>query len=213
MGAREPASFDGLVIPFYGSREPRIFEIERRCMDRDGKVVDFLNDILPAGRVLDVGAGDGFTAERLSRPDRVVVALEPDPGMVATRRRLIWASGVAESIPFHDGSFDAAYATWAFFLSGVEPRRQETGLTEVERVVVPGGPIVVVDNAGDDEFCALSDRPLADDGAWWTERGFERHVLEAPSNSTRWRRRANSWPSISGRARPAASRPRPSRSE
>ena len=64
-------------------------------------------------------------------------------------------------------------------MSGVETRRLEAGLAEVERVVAPGGPIVVVDNAGDDQFCALSNRPLADGGVWWTERGFERHVLDS----------------------------------
>ena len=85
--------FGDLVIPFYGSRSPRLFEIERRAMDRDGQVIDFLDRVLPAGRVLDVGAGDGFTAERLSRADRVVVALEPDPGIVTGTRRLLWASG------------------------------------------------------------------------------------------------------------------------
>ena len=179
MAAREPERFGDRLVPFYGSKHPRLFEIERRCMDRDGKVVAFLDDVLPSGRALDVGAGDGFTAERLSRGDRVIVALEPDPGMVAAGRGLIWASGVAQDIPFHDASFEAAYSTWAFFLSGGDPDRLAEGLAEVERVVVPGGTIVVVDNAGDDEFSALSERTIADDGSWWTERGFTRHVLES----------------------------------
>ena len=171
--------FGDQVIPFYGSRSPRLFEIERRAMDRDGKLIDFLDRVLPAGRVLDVGAGDGFTAERLSRTDRVVVALEPDPGIVASARQLLWASGVAQDIPFHDRSFEAAYSTWAFFLSGVDPESLAQGLAEVERVVVPGGTIVVVDNAGDDEFTALSPRAIADDGSWWIGRGFERNVIDS----------------------------------
>ena len=175
----DTGKFGDMVIPFYGSRNPRLFEIERRAMDRDGVVISFLDGVLPAGRVLDVGAGDGFTAERLTRADRAVVALEPDPGIVADTRRLLWAHGVAQDIPFHDRTFDAAYSTWAFFLSGVEPERLERGLEEVERVVVPGGPIVVVDNAGDDEFTGLSPRPIAGDGSWWTDRGFERSVLES----------------------------------
>lgn len=179
MAAREPERFGDRLVPFYGSKRPRLFEIERRCMDREGKVVAFLDDVLPSGRVLDVGAGDGFTAERLSRGDRVMVALEPDPGMVAASRGLIWASGVAQDIPFHDASFEAAYSTWAFFLSGADAAGLAQGLAEVERVVVPGGAIVIIDNAGDDEFSALSDRPIADGGSWWTERGFERHVLES----------------------------------
>jgi SAM-dependent methyltransferase len=176
---REPHDLGDLAIPFYGSGHPRMFEIERRCMDREGQVVAFLDGVLPSGRVLDVGAGDGFTAERLSRPDRVVVALEPESGMVAGRRRLVWALGVVQDIPFHDATFEAAYSTWAFFLSGVPVESLAQGLAEVERVVARGGVIVVVDNAGDDEFSALSNRPLSDDGSWWTARGFERHVLES----------------------------------
>ena len=51
------------VIPFYGADEPELFAIERRAMDRDGLVIDALHELLPPGLVLDVGAGDGFTAD------------------------------------------------------------------------------------------------------------------------------------------------------
>jgi hypothetical protein len=51
------------VIPFYGADDPAMFAIERAAMDRDGLVVRALDGLLPRGRVLDVGAGDGFTAE------------------------------------------------------------------------------------------------------------------------------------------------------
>ncbi|MFH1501485.1 MAG: class I SAM-dependent methyltransferase [Candidatus Eisenbacteria bacterium] len=177
MTERGVKRFGEDVLPFYGSTDRRIFEIERRCMDRDGVVISFLDGLLPPGLVLDVGAGDGFTAERLSRPGRTVVAMEPDPGMVAPERTLVWASGVAQDIPFHDRSFDAAYSTWAYFLSGVESESIERGLREVQRVVRAGGPIVVVDNAGGDEFAALTERPLAGDPARWVEWGFEAQVL------------------------------------
>jgi SAM-dependent methyltransferase len=176
---RQLDRFAGDVIAFYGSAEPRLFEIERRCMDRDGLLVSFLDAHLPEGRVLDVGAGDGFVAERLSRAGRTVVALEPDPHMVSTERGLIWASGVAQDIPFHDDTFEAAYSTWAFFLPGTDPDVLSAGLREVERVVRPGGPIIVADNAGGDEFCALSRRPIHGEPSWWTERGFDAHVVRS----------------------------------
>jgi predicted O-methyltransferase YrrM len=67
------------IIPFYGGTNPVLFEIERRCMDRDGVVIDFLDRILPEGRVLDVGAGNGFVGIRLARArPRCVFAMEPD---------------------------------------------------------------------------------------------------------------------------------------
>jgi SAM-dependent methyltransferase len=178
MSGRPADRFGDDLIRFYGSTDPHVFEIERRCMDRDGVVIGFLDDVLPAGRVLDVGAGDGFTAERLQNPSRVVVAMEPDPGMIARERRLLWASGVAQDIPFHDDAFDAAYSTWAFFISGIDPGVIEVGLSEVQRVVRASGPIVIVDNAGDDEFTALTDHRIVGDPALWVDRGFEHTVLE-----------------------------------
>ena len=110
MPARATDRFADQIVPFYGATHPRLFEIERRCMDRDGRVVEFLDRVLPLGRVLDVGAGDGFTAEKLCRAGRTVVALEPDPGMVAARRRLVWASGVAQDIPWTSGGGSTKFA-------------------------------------------------------------------------------------------------------
>lgn len=171
--------FGSDVVPFYGSSRPRLFEIERRCMDRDGLVEALLDAELPRGRVLDVGAGDGHTASELNGSGRTVIALEPDPGMVSRERGLICASGVAQDIPFHDDTFDGAYSTWAFFLSGMDASVLDAGLDEVSRVVVPGGPMVFVDNAGDDEFSALSPRAISGASSWWTDRGFEMRVLES----------------------------------
>jgi SAM-dependent methyltransferase len=166
-----------MAIPFYGAVNTRLFEIERRCMDRDGVVIDFLDRLLPAGRVLDVGAGNGFvSAQLMARGRPCVVALEPDSRMVDPSRPLVWSRGVAQEIPFHDATFDAAYATWAYFLAGGADR--EPGLREIVRVVRDGGPIVIVDNAGEDEFCALSSKPIVDDGQWYLQRGFSRTVLD-----------------------------------
>ena len=76
------SGFEGQIIGFYGAKHPSLFEIERRCMDRDGLVIQYLDRELPEGFVLDVGAGNGFAAIRLCSSSRTVVALEPDQGMV-----------------------------------------------------------------------------------------------------------------------------------
>lgn len=53
-----------MVIPFYGSTDREMFAIERAAMDRPGKVIAALDELLPpAGRVVDIGASDGFTAD------------------------------------------------------------------------------------------------------------------------------------------------------
>jgi ubiquinone/menaquinone biosynthesis C-methylase UbiE len=163
------------IVPFYGGDFPRMFAIERRCMDRDGKVLSFLHQALPVGTVLDIGAGNGYTAEFLTTPERRVVALEPDQRMMDTRKPVLWARGIAQRLPFRDAAFHAAYATWAFFFSGL-PGIEE-GLSELHRVVRPGGPLLVVDNAGDDEFCALAAHNIASSPSWWQSRGFRQTVL------------------------------------
>lgn len=164
------------VIPFYGASDRDLFAIERRAMDRAGLVVDHLDRLLPPGLVLDVGAGDGFTALRLRRPDREVVALEPAAGVLDAAARLRWVRGEAEALPFADDTFDAVYATWAYFFPTFHD--PSPGLLEAERVLVAGGLLVVVDNLGGDEFSALADTDLATDADWWAQRGFGVEVVE-----------------------------------
>jgi SAM-dependent methyltransferase len=164
------------IIPFWGVEYPGLFEIERRCIDRDGAVIRYLDALLPASRILDIGAGDGFTAALLSKADRFVVPLEPAAGMIDRSRRLPWVRGIAQELPFPARAFAAAYATWAYFFPNIG--HGDAGLQEAHRVVIPKGAIVVVDNAGGDEFCALLPHTPISDSRWWSARGFRCHVLE-----------------------------------
>ena len=122
------------IIPFYGSDDPELFAIEREAMDRPGLVLAVLDRALPErGLVLDIGAGDGFTAERLSTLARRIVPMEPAEGMRRPGRAgMAWTAGEAERLPFRTGAFAAAYATWAFFFAGAwdsaaGPRRSRPG--------------------------------------------------------------------------------------
>jgi ubiquinone/menaquinone biosynthesis C-methylase UbiE len=133
------------VIPFYGSDRPDLFRIERASMDRPGRVTAALDEMLPgAGTVADIGAGDGFTAERLATRSRRIVAVEPSMEMMAAggREQLWWVRGDAEHLPFADGALDAAYATWAYFFSrDWDPSR---GIAELHRAVASGGALLVL---------------------------------------------------------------------
>lgn len=164
---------DVAVIPFYGPDRPELFEIERRTMDRPGKVIEALDSVLPRGRVLDIGAGNGFTAGRLAS-GRTVVPMEPAAGMVDASADLPWVRGDAEHLPFADGAFDAAYATWAYFFSAFGD--VSAGVGEAKRV--SNGPVAIVDNLGGDEFEALAGRPLSADVGWWEAAGFELVEIE-----------------------------------
>ncbi|NND02181.1 MAG: class I SAM-dependent methyltransferase [Acidimicrobiia bacterium] len=163
------------VIPFYGATDPSMFAIERASMDRAGLVIERLDAMLPSGRVADIGAGDGFTADRLSE-GRHVVAVEPSAGMLRSDRALTWVRADAEQLPFKRGVFDAAYSTWAYFFSrNWDPT---PGLAELHRVVLTGGSVLIVDNAGDDEFTELAAGDISADPEFWRAQGFTMEVIE-----------------------------------
>ncbi len=164
------------VIPFYGAEHPELFAIERAAMDRPGLVIDRLNELLPRGIVLDVGAGDGFTAERLMRQNRTVIAVEPASGMIDRARPLTWVQADAEALPLGDGAIDGAYATWAYFFSrGFDPA---LGIAELHRTVRSGGPLLIAENLGGDEFCALARSDISADATFWARRGFRLEIIE-----------------------------------
>lgn len=164
------------VIPFYGAEDREMFRIEREAMDRSGRVIATLDNRLPDGAILDIGAGDGFTAEALTTPSRPVVALEPAAGMIDTDRPVRWVRGVAQRLPLRDDSFAACYSTWAYFFPSYHDI--SAGLSEARRVVATGGTITVVDNAGDDAFTAMADRDIAADLDTWSDLGFDIEVIE-----------------------------------
>src|SRR5262245_60940676 len=77
-------------------------------------VIAELAQIRPGERVLDVACGTGVLARHAAQcvgPGGQVVGLDPNPGMLAVAREnapaIEWQQGVAESLPFPDGSFDA----------------------------------------------------------------------------------------------------------
>jgi SAM-dependent methyltransferase len=163
------------VIPFYGADDPAMFAIERRAMDRDGLVIAALDRALPSGDVLDVGAGDGFTARRLATGRRLT-GLEPAAAMVRPAGGVRWVLGEAEHLPFADESFHAAYATWAYFFS--RDWDPTPGIAELDRVVRAGGALAIAENLGGDAFGALSDDDLSADPAFWRAQGFGCEPIE-----------------------------------
>jgi ubiquinone/menaquinone biosynthesis C-methylase UbiE len=95
-----------------------------------------------AGRVLEVGAGDGLNFEHYENAVTAVVALEPEPHLRARAAergvaRVTVVDGVAEQLPFPDASFDAVVA--CLVLCSV--RSQALALSEIRRVLRPGGEL------------------------------------------------------------------------
>lgn len=97
-------------------------------------------------RVLDVGCGTGVLARaaqsRTGTSGRVV-GLDPNPGMLAVARRaeapVEWVEGVAEALPFAEGTFSAVVSQFAamFYTD------QRGAIGEMYRVLEPGGGLAV----------------------------------------------------------------------
>jgi ubiquinone/menaquinone biosynthesis C-methylase UbiE len=183
------------VIPFWGPEQVDLFGLMAQAIDPEQRISTAMQTIAPLqDRVLlDVGAGVGDRTILYAQLAAHVYALEPDPEALPILRGRIKSSQAsnvtvvpagAQAIPLEDNCADVAYATWAYFFGpGSEP-----GLLEVERVVQPGGDIVVVQNYGQDEmsrFWAPQESECESWPPWFAEHGFSCQVVD-----TVWRFRS-----------------------
>ncbi len=94
---------------------------------------------LPAGSVVDLGAGTG--AANPDFGDRVVIALDPAPQMLFRNHASRRIVGKGEALPLGDGSIDGVFSAYVFRnLDSIG-----TTLDEIARVLRPGGFAVIVD--------------------------------------------------------------------
>jgi cyclopropane fatty-acyl-phospholipid synthase-like methyltransferase len=108
-----------------------------------------------AGHLLDLGCGAGATARAIARcaPQSLVTGVTLVPAQRTQARELTRADGLEQrvrfvhadyrSLPWTDGSFDAAYAIESScYALGAD---KADFLTEAARVIRPGGRLVVAD--------------------------------------------------------------------
>jgi ubiquinone/menaquinone biosynthesis C-methylase UbiE len=99
------------------------------------------------GRILEIGAGTGLNF--IYYPDNALgVATEPSGEMLRLAAEKRRPSGVqllqscAESLPFKNGSFDAAFATLVF----CSVKSPAEVFAELRRVVRPGGTVLLLEH-------------------------------------------------------------------
>jgi SAM-dependent methyltransferase len=175
------------------SGHPASYALENAAVDRAGHVLAAMRAIAPwAGQtIVDLGCGTGYWLRGYAAEAARVIGLEPDPVLRAAAARAAAdlpgtevLAGSAEHIPLPDCSTDVVHARFAYFF----PPGIEAGLTEVLRVLRPGGHLVVVDNDYRwGEFARLlarsSARPpqqtAAEVDAWWRDRQATRHEVRS----------------------------------
>ncbi|WP_067677711.1 class I SAM-dependent methyltransferase [Nocardia miyunensis] len=115
-------------------------------------------------RVVDIGCGSGAAVRAAARRGARVTGVDPSPVMLRLARLLVrgssirWATGVAERLPLGDDE-----ATVALAVATVHHWPDvTTALTEVARVLAPGGRFVAVER-----YSPVGATGLATHG--WTE--------------------------------------------
>jgi demethylmenaquinone methyltransferase / 2-methoxy-6-polyprenyl-1,4-benzoquinol methylase len=95
-------------------------------------------DMLPPGRLLDLGGGTGAANPVFGNRD--VIALDPSPEMLSLNTTSSRIVGVGERLPFAACSFDAVFSAYVFrnLDSVVET------VAETARILRPGGRLGVV---------------------------------------------------------------------
>ncbi|MFE0651486.1 class I SAM-dependent methyltransferase [Streptomyces sp. NPDC059534] len=107
-----------------------------------------------AGRVVEIGAGNGLNFAHYPAGVTEVVAVEPEPRLrrlaeEAARRAPVPVTvlpGTAEALPAEDGSFDAAVASLVLCTVRSVPQ----ALGEVRRVLRPGGELRFLEHGAAD---------------------------------------------------------------
>jgi SAM-dependent methyltransferase len=99
-------------------------------------------------RVLEVGGGEGELAERVVRElGAELVGIDQSERMVEIQRGKGIDARVGDTceLPFADGEFEVAVAAWMLY----HVADVERALTELARVLRPGGTLVAVTNSAD----------------------------------------------------------------
>jgi 2-polyprenyl-3-methyl-5-hydroxy-6-metoxy-1,4-benzoquinol methylase len=115
----------------------------------------------PPARVADVGCGAGWSSIAIARayPGVRVDGFDFDPAAIATAQRNAAEAGVSDRVRFEvhhadDPALAGRYDLVTFFECLHDLARPVEALAAARRLLVPGGAVIVMDEAVGDEFRA-----------------------------------------------------------
>ncbi len=183
--------FSGLTGTLYGV----IFLLAGR---RNARRANEIAGVGAEDHVVDIGCGPGNAARLAARRGAQVTAVDPSRAMLRVARAvgrgpgIVWSEGSAETVSVPDGT-----ATVVWSLATVHHWRDVTGgLSEVRRVLAPGGRLLVIERqcppdatgfashgwtaqqaelfAGQCRRAGLRDVTVQADDATWVVSGYRR---------------------------------------
>lgn len=140
-------------------------------------VEELLSLFEPHGTVADLGSGTGFYTDEVALHAETVYAVDIQTAMHERYRQKGVPENVSlvtagiDALPFEDGALTGAFSTMTY-----HEFASETALTELARVVTPGGSVGIADwsqNGAGTEGPPTDERySLADAQQAFTENGF-----------------------------------------
>jgi SAM-dependent methyltransferase len=163
------------------------------AIDPDRKVLEGLERIVPLSgkRIADIGTGIGHYPMILARRTGRTYGIESDPELLAEARRRAAGShqpniriveGEPTKLPLRNGAVDIVLTSNILPDDGSRP-----AIEEAQRVLRPGGRLIVVGYYGRDDVAALLEPEVVAQAidatqrrtGWWLRNGFKIKVVHA----------------------------------
>jgi ubiquinone/menaquinone biosynthesis C-methylase UbiE len=177
--------------------EKEVYEAQADQYERLIQREDYLGNILSAIEsycpldginVVELGAGTGRLTRLLAPHVQSIKAFDSSAHMLEVAEKSLremsldnWEIGVADhrQIPVPDSSADLVISGWSFCYLAVWGGKKwqsalEDGLREIERIIHPGGTIIIIESLGTGTEKPDPPEHLKAYFDWLTEAGFER---------------------------------------
>ena len=177
--------------------EKEVYEAQADQYERLIQREDYLGNILSAIEsycpldgisVVELGAGTGRLTRLLAPHVQSIKAFDSSAHMLEVAEKSLreigltnWETGVADhrQIPVPDSSADLVIAGWSFCYLAVWGNADwqsalQDGLREIERIVRPGGIVIIIESLGTGTEKPHPPEHLEAYFDWLTETGFER---------------------------------------